>query len=101
MEIFPVKSDEVQEAYERPDTVWVTLKSGTVNTAIIVDWSDIKEINGNFNTEADSVFVVGIPLYGTADSVLQNAAKYVFNQIDIFKKTEANNALIKTIGSGN
>ncbi len=95
------------EATERPDAIWLSLKSSQEedDSAMIIDWSDINEINGDFGT-ISSIAVVGIPLYGRddngildAEDVLLNATNYVFNQIEIREKTKENQKLIQSIGS--
>ncbi len=89
---------EIKEATERPDSIWLSLEAGKNQKTIIVDWSDIKEIAGDFGT-ADATIVVGIPLYGTSDDILHTATRYVFNQIDIFEKSKQNKELFNEIGA--
>ncbi len=88
---------EITEATERPDSIWLSTKPGKDQTTVIVDWSEVNDINGDYGN-FDSIIVVGIPLYGTSEDVIHTATMYVFNQIDIFEKTKENKKLFVEIG---
>ena len=89
--------EEIKEATERPDCIWLSFRPGKDQTTVIVNWDEINEINGDYGT-VDAVVVVGIPLYGKADDVLYAAEKYVFNQVEIRQKIKENIKLKASIG---
>ncbi len=81
-----------QEAYDNPDSIWLSLTAGKndLEDAEVIYWDDIDEINGDFKN-IESIIVTGIPLY-KVDS-LENATRYIFNQIEIFEKIKENKNL--------
>jgi len=91
--------EEIKETSQRPDSLWLSLEAGKNQKTLIVNWSQINDINGDFGT-ADAVIVVEVPLYGSSEDVLHIATMYVFNQIDIFEKTKENKKLFMEIGNG-
>ena len=81
-----------QEAYDNPGSIWLSLTAGKndLEDAEVIYWDDIDEINGDFKN-IESIIVTGIPLY-KVDS-LENATRYIFNQIEIFEKIKENKNL--------
>ena len=91
-----------EEAIDREDSIWLTLEDSDNPITKIIDWLEINEINGDFKN-ATEIIVVGIPLYGrnsrTGEDILSLATQYVYNQVEIFKRTKQNKELYSGIGS--
>lgn len=89
------RTEDFIEATERPDSIWLHLDGEGVSQ--VVDWEDVNTLNGDYGNLAEIV-VVGIPLYGSSEDVLDSATRYVFNQIEIHQKTKENKELFESIG---
>ena len=88
--------EKINEAINREDSIWLSLDAGVhaLCENEIVEWDDVKEINGDYGN-IKGIVVVGIPLYRDAAEALQNATKFIFNQIEIFEKTKENQKILQ------
>ncbi len=92
-------ASEVTEAINRPDAIWLSLKTGENTNPTIMDWEDIDVVDEIINRDkCDNLIVVGIPIYPNAEKALENATRYVFNVIEINEKIAENKKLLESIG---
>lgn len=89
-----------QEAIDRPDSIWLSLKVGKNVNPLIINWDQIQNLTrlleGN---DHDEVIIVGIPLYGSSEDVLHDATMYAYNLIEIAEKTKVNKEIFEGIGN--
>ncbi len=92
--------EEIKELSQREDSIWLSLEQGKNQKTATIDWEDIDVLEAILDRdEPDALIVTGIPLYGSAEDVLDAATQYVFNKIEIKEKIKENKILLEGIGS--
>ena len=88
----------VQEAIDRPDSIWLSLDTGNVelHEHRVFSFEEAVATKGDFGN-IKGIVVTEIPLYG--DDPRDATTRYIFNQIEIHEKIKENKELLKRIGN--
>lgn len=94
MQLDPTE-EEVDAVVDREDSIWLSLSSPNGDYKVkraIVDWNEVEEKNGDYG-DINSIIVINIPIYNkdrSKSDLLTIATQYLFNQIEILKRSKHN-----------